>query len=356
MGIRAIVVSSIVVSVLIFSGGCKNGSDEGPVVETTPSQDQPTELKVVEPQPEVVTEQLAVSLHLKFVPGQTASYKVTTETQKSITWEGDASRRPKEFTGGVTGSRVEMIFDQEVEQVDEQGQGLLKVTIKSLMYIGRVRGKVVQEYDSSKGQDQDGPLAKLIGQSYKIKMAPNGTVSALVDMTSARQAVKGDLPENHTALRLLADRAVTERHEVTALTSLDTEEVNLQDQWSDIKRFSFGMMGLKVYERSYTLQEIDSGDEAPMAVVQMEGIPSSAMAEQMAQPQPTNPFAGMADSTGSYEGRLDLNLDTGQVEECTEQLEAQWLVIDPTAAQSNDVTPAVLKMFATQLYKLERLD
>lgn len=368
MGIRAMLVGVLVASVLMLVGGCGNGSKEGPVVETVP-QGQPTTpgpevgTPPEAPSPdEVVTETAeqekppAMPLRLTFVPGQRATYKVTTETQKSITWEGDVSHKPKEFTGGITGSHIEITFDQEVERVDEQGDALLKITIKALVYVGRVKGDVVLEFDSARAQDPNGPMADLIGQSYRLHMTTRGSVSPPADIDAARRAVQGDLAANLTAMRLLSDRVVMERHEITALATLEAETVHLQDHWSNVEKFSFGMMGAKVYERVYTLQEVKQADGANVAVVEMQGIPSAAAAEQLAQTQPTNPFAGMSDSTGRYEGRLDLNLDTGQVDRYNEQLKAQWLVVDPTAAQKGHATPAVLRMLATQVYKLERIE
>lgn len=356
MSIRAIVVGGVIAFVLVFSGGCQDAGQEGPRVETVPVEEPAVTTEPVEPTPEVQPDQPPVPLRLTFVPGQTAIYKVTTEIEKSIAWEGDVSQKPKEFTGGATGSRIEITFDQQVEEVDEKGQGLLDVTIKSLTYLGRVRSKVVLDFDSSRAEDQDRPLAKLIGQSYKVKMTPKGMVLSMIDMAPIRQAVQGDLPENRTALRLLSDSRVKERHEVTALTCLDAETVSLEDRWSDVKKFSFDWMGLKAYERVYTLEKVSPSDGASVAVIEMEGVPSSALAAEMAQPQPTNPFAGMTDSRGSYDGRLDLNLDTGQVQRSVEALKVQWLMVDPSTAQNDVASPAVLRIQAKQVYELERLD
>jgi len=352
MSIRAIVVGGVIVSVLILAGGCQ----EGPRVETVPSEEPAVTAEPVEPTPQIKPEQPPVPLRLTFVPGQTATYKVTTEIEKSMVWEGDTSQKPREFTGGATGSRITITFEQQVQEVDEKGQGLLEVTIKSLTYLGRVRSKVVLDFDSSRAEDQDRPLAKLIGQSYKIKMTPKGMVLSMIDMAAIRQAVQGDLPENRTALRLISDSRVKERHEVTALTCLDAETVSLEDRWSDVKKFSFDWMGFKAYERVYTLEKIGPSEGASMATIEMRGIPSSSLAAEMAQSKPTNPFAGMTDSTGSYDGRLDLNLDTRQVQRSIEALKVQWLMVDPRSAQNEVVSPALLRIQAKQVYELERLD
>jgi len=39
-----------------------------------------------------------------------------------------------------------------------------------------------------------------------------------------------------------------------------------------------------------------------------------------------------------------------------EDLQTQWVTADPAAVQSGDPNPAVLRMSATESYRLERLD
>ena len=355
------IVTGLLAALLVLAGGCGNGQRQRPAVE--PAPEAATESPLEEPplaQEPVPADDRAegpgIPLKMKFILGQTTGYKVTTETEKSIRWEGDASKKPKEFKGGATGNRIEMGFDQEVLEVKDNGDALIRVTIKTLAYVGRVRGAVVLAFDSSNDQDRQNPMAKLIGQSYTIRMTPRGAISDPVQAEPARQAVQGGEREHRTALKLLADRVVKERHEVTALAALKAPTARCRDQWSNIERFSFGILGEKVYERVYTLDKISETDEARTAVVRMKGIPSAAMAEELHQAQTANPFAAMSDSSGTYNGRLELNLDTGQIGEYIEQMDMQWLLADPVAVQRGDPAPAVLRMISKQLYKLERTD
>lgn len=357
MDVRAII-SGLVICAFVLVGGCQNASEEeGPVLEPAPevATEPPSPLQdQVQAGPQADTGRF--QLRLPFVTGQTVAYRVTAESERSINWEGDVSKKPATFKGGATGSRLEMVFDQEVLEARDNGDALIEVTIKSLAYVRRERGDVSMDFDSSRAEDGERPLARLIGQRYRFQMTPRGVVSTLVDMDPVRDAVQGATPEHRAALSLLSDRSVKARHEITALAALDAEAVNLHDRWSNVEKFSFGMLGAKVYERVYTLAEVGQPDGDRVAVIEMEGIPSAAMAEELYQTENTNPFAAMSDSSGSYTGRLDLNLDTGQIRDYVEQMNTQWLVADPSGAQSEDVAPAVLRMTATKLYKLERVD
>ncbi len=332
---RNTVIAGILASLLALTQGCKSTREDAAAPE--PAR------QVAE----------AAKLALKFAPGQTTAYKVTTEAEKSVEWQGDTSNKPTSFRGGRTGHHIEITFEQQVQCIDDQGNATLKITIKSLKYLGRMRETVALDFDSSRQADQGRPFAKLVGQSYGLEMTPNGEVLAVTDVEPARQALQGNSPEQQTALRLLDESAIKERHENSALMALQAEEVRPGQRWSDVKSFAFGMMGAASFERVYTLETLADADG--VAVVKMSAIPSSALAQEQHAAQPSNLFAQMFDSTESYDGQLQLSLNTGEIVEYTEQLRMQWVAADPAAAESSAGNPAVLSMGATQLYRLDRV-
>jgi len=296
----------------------------------------------------------AVELTLKFAPGQTVTYKVTTEVLKSVQWEGASGTKPAAFKGGHTGNRVEMTFEQQVESVDAEGDAVVQITIKALKYVGRMRDNVVLDFDSARDEDRRSPLATLVGKSYKLEMSARGEILALIDVEPLRQALQGPLPAHDTAQKLLSRGQILQRHEVVAISALSEKTVRPGQDWSSVKAFSFGMMGTKSYERIYTLKEVQP-DEGPLAVVEMKAIPSAALAEEMHKQQAVNPFAGMFDNTESYEGRFELELDTGAIRRYVEEMHTEWVVADP-AAVSGEAEPSALRMAAMQLYHLESVE
>jgi hypothetical protein len=294
----------------------------------------------------------AVELALKFVPGQVATYRLTTEFYKSVEWKGSPAAKPAKFTDGRTGSHVELTFEQRVLQVQEDGNAVLEITIRGVEDVIESVNKVVLDFDSARPADSENPLAALVGKSYCVKMSPQGQVLEISNVELARQAVQGVLPQHRVAARLLSDDEIRNRHEIAALSTLKERQVRPGQTWSSIKTFSFDDLGAKTYERVYTLKQVQQ-DEDRQAIVEMKAIPSAAQAEQWQKQQAVNPFAGLSDNTDDYEGRLVLDLDRGQVREYVEQMENAWVIADPTSLQTGQ--PTAIRMAARRLHRLEQV-
>lgn len=296
-----------------------------------------------------------VELRLRFSPGETAIYTVTTESQKSVEWAGSASTRPATFRGGHTGTRIEMTFEQRVESVGADGDATLAITITALKYTSRVRDAVVLDFDSAAEKDEDMGLAALIGQSYTIQMSAKGEVLSILGAAGAREAAQSGSRGRGTAGKLLSDAEIKDRHAVAALAASTTRQTRAGQTWSDVKTFNFGMMGGKSYERIYTLTEVLQRDAGPAAVLEMKAIPSAATAEAMHEQATASLFAGRFDNTESYTGRGTFDLGSGALLEYSEYLRTEWVVAEPVVTE-NEAEPAALRMGATHRYRLERVE
>ena len=299
------------------------------------------------------------TLALKFTPQDLATYQLTTEMARSIVWEGPLSKKPSAFKGGHTGNRIEMTFTEKVQSVDEKGNAIAEITIKELKYSAKVRDNAILDFDSSREKDQNHPLAKLIGQSYKIEITPKGQVSRVIDVNEAQASLRrvGVSSSAHkTALRLLSMESIKQRHTIAALAASGKEQLHPGDSWSDITSFSFDMMGSQSYQKIYTLKEIKNADNRKLAIVEMNAVPSSEMAQELHKEQATSLFSKLFDNTQTYMGELRLDLTTGKIERYTEQLQTEWIAVDPLGGKEDDKEPAALKMAATRLYRIERMD
>jgi len=292
----------------------------------------------------------AVELTLRFVQGQVATYRVTTEGRKSVAWKGDPTAKPAWFSDGDAGNRLEMVFRQRVEEVEPEGNALLAITIEGLKYLGETPKKVVIDFDSAAGGDPNSPLAALIGKSYRLKMSTKGEVLAVMGLDAIGQVTEAGSPAAAAALSVVSEDEVRKRHRITPLTLLKDPSVRPGQTWSDIRTFSFGNLGRKSYERLYTFEEVRQ-DNGRVAVVEMEGIPPvPADDESFGQRNPM-----MVDASGSYKGRLELDLDSGQVRRYVEQMRAEWIAADPSTL-GGDAELAALEMAATWLHRLEHVD
>ena len=332
--------ASAVICSLLMTGGCAPPGGKKVKLEAELEKQAP---KAAAAEP--------VRLALKFTPGDSTTYKITTQAEKNVKWEGSSLSKAN-FKDGSTGNRVEMTFTQQIQSVDDKGNAIAKITIEGLKYLYMIKDNPVLDFDSFREKDRNNPLAKLIGQSYTIEIAPAGKVIKVVDVKQAQAAVKG----NRTALELLSFDAIKKRHETLALPDSDKNQLRTGDNWSSIKSFSFGLMGPKSYEKIYTLKEIKNLDNQQIAVVEMNAIPTSEMAEQLYKEQATSDLIKMFDNTETYTGLLKLNLTAGKVEKWFEELRSEWVIIDPSAKQQDDSEPAALKMGVTRISSLEKID
>ena len=294
-------------------------------------------------------------LALKFTVQDSTTYRVTTEAQRGIKWEGSLPNK-NIFKGGQTRNRAEITFTQQIQNVDNQGNSTAKITIESVKYLAKTKNETAIDFDSSREQDPNNPLAKLIGQNYTIEITPVGQVSKIIDVSEAQAAIKGSSSVHKTALRLLSPDAIKRRHGTLILPAADQNQLRTGDNWSGIKTFSFGLMGPKSYERIYTLKEIEEIENRQIAVVEMDAIPSSEMIEQLHKEQATKDFSKIFDNTETYTGQLKLDSTSGKVEKYLEKLQSEWVVVEPPPKQESDKEPSVLTMSATRLYILEKID
>jgi len=294
-----------------------------------------------------------VELVLKFTTQDSTTYKLRMEAQRRIELEGPL---PDEtvFKGGQTGSKIEMTFTRRIQSVDDKGNAVAEITIEGLKYLKIVRDNTVLDFDSSREKDKNNPVAKLIGRSYTIEIAPTGKVTKVIDVKQAQAALRGRSSANKAALALLSPDAIKKRHGTLTLPDADKNQLRIGDNWSSIKTLNFGIMGLKSYEKIYTLKEIKDTDSRRIIIVEMNAVPTLETAEQLDE-EGISGFSKMFDNIETYTGRLNLDLTTGKIEKYLEKLQSKWIAVDPLAGQEDDKEPAALKMTATRLYRLEKI-
>ncbi len=347
--------AGIVVCVLLLAGGCAEPAREAatakPVVEKPPpttTSEAETAKPIVQQPP---TKSVAV-MALKFVPQDTTTYRLTTRAEKSVKFEGPMAKDPQ-FTGGITGNKIEMTFTQRIESVDEKGNAVARITIKELKYSSMQKSQPTLDFDSSREQDKNSPLARLIGQSYTITITPAGKVSKVGDVDKAVSAVKGLDAASKAAMTMLRSNAIMERHGLLALPAADKNRLGPDGKWSSLKSFDFKMMGPKGYEKIYTVKEIKDRDSGKIATVEMNAIPSSQA--EGAQGRDASALSRMIDDRGTYTGELKFDAAAGKIDSYRESLDLEWIMVDPGAAGSDEQANAI-RMGAAHVYDLRKID
>jgi hypothetical protein len=327
--------------------------------ETTSAVVSPAEKSIkpkVEPKEQVPQTPAAeaVALALKFTPQDSTTYRVILEADRSVTWEGPLPEKPAAFKGGHTGNKIEITFTQRIQRVDDKGNATAEITIEGLKYLAKVKDNITLDFDSSQNKDPNTAFAKLIGQSYTVEISPAGQVTKVIDVSKAQATVKGSSAAHSAAVAFLSADAIKQRHSIPAMPPADKNQLRPGDSWSSIQAFDFGMMGSKSYEKTYRLKEINGADNRQVAVVEMDAIPSAEMAAELHKEQATGPFSKMFDNTEIYTGKLSLDLTAGKVEECSEKLLSEWVIVDPSP--KDDQAPAALKMAALRFYDIKKLN
>ncbi|MBA7647444.1 hypothetical protein ES703_55216 [subsurface metagenome] len=315
--------------------------------------------KIAKPEPEPQMPE-AVTLALKFTPEDSTTYRLTTEEQQTLKFEGTLAS-DADSKGGHSSNKTEMTFTQQIQSIDDEGNAVAKITIKGLKCSSVYRDKPTLNFDSSTEKDRDNPLVRLIGKSYEIEITPAGEVSKIVDARNVRIASRVRFPTSKAAARvaamLVSSDAIKRRHAVPVLPAIDKNRLRPGDKWSNTKVFPFPLVGSKSYERIYTLKESKSTDGRQIATVEMNAIPSSEIAEQLHEEQAANVFSKMFDNPiDSYTGHLKLDLTAGKVEKYLEKLQSEWVVVDPSVRQQGDKDPGAIRMGTIRLHRLEKVD
>lgn len=327
-----------VICVMLLALGCADQAEDTIQTELKPQEQQPT-----------------VQPAMKTVSAEKITYKLITDRENGVLWEGPPENKPKSFTGGHSGSRIELTFTRQTLSISTEGNTVVKITIKELKYVSKVKDKIVLDFDSSREEDWENPLSKLIGQSYTIELTPSGEVSKVIDVNDTRAAIAGETRNDARARHLLSPVVIKEQHSIPLIPSADDEQLLPGKQWSNIKTFAFGPMGSKSFERIYEITQINETDGQRTAVVQMKAVPSTARAKEIYKEQSMGIFSSMFDNTETYTGQLRQDLTSGQIEKYSEEFRGDWIAVDPFAT-NQEKEPNMLRMSATRIHSIERID
>ena len=342
--ILAVIVSGVILSA--FAGCVQNKqSKEAKETKLTPEAKKETNLALFKSGKE--------KMMLCFSPQRETNYKVVSESTKDYSFVQPSVNKTKERH---TIWRTEMVFAQKIESVDRQGNATADITIKKLKYLSQdPEGKMV-DFDSAAESGKSEALFALIGQSYKIKITPDGKVQ-VIDAKAARQTVEGESSAKKVAGRLLSDDEIVGRHQVLALNDAGKSLAKKGDKWSTLAASPAGMLRPKTFEKVYTLTDIKKENGSNIATVTMEGSPSSKHIPEASEKESvTSFFANMFDEKDNYNGKVVLNLTTGEIESYQELLKVEWLAVEPLKEKESEKAPDQLTMGFTNLYSIEKTE
>lgn len=297
----------------------------------------------------------AQKLVLKPAAGQKDSFKITHHSRRSIKWQGPVPEKAA-FEESYNDDNVVMVLTRQIKSVDHNGVTVAQVTFDSLKYLSVVKNVTKVDFDSSRPSDADNSIAKLIGQSYTIEFGTDNSVISVPDVNNLRSMFSNRTDNDRAANNLLLNDSIIDRHSALLLPN-DRTSLKPGDTWNRIKTFSFGLMGIKSYEKIYTLREIRKDAKNQIAVIDMNAIPSSEVESKFRGQQAGANFPKMFDTNETYTGTGDVDLTSGAINRYSENLRSSWIAAMPPnpgeAADPNE--PVVLQMTATRDYTFERI-
>jgi hypothetical protein len=290
----------------------------------------------------------SADLSLKFSPDGATAYKATTEVTKLFRFEQPNLDKLKEEE---TKTLVKMGFTQTIQSVDADGNATAQITINDLKVDIVNKNESRLSFDSQNEKDKNAPLAKLLKQSYTIEISPTGRVTP-VDTKDALAAVTSAY-EKKIVKGLFDAESVANRHQVAALPKEMTDELSVEDTWSEIVASPPGLLAPKSYEKTYTLAAVD-GD---VATIQMTAGESAEPAEGGSQSAGgMGMFAKMFDNEDDYTGTVKFDLASGEVLSSTETLISTYTAQEMPENGDPDKGPDVLTMQFINRIQLEKLN
>ena len=295
----------------------------------------------------------ATKMKLNLAERNETTYKVVLQSSKDYAFVQPSINKTKERH---TVSQIETVFTQKIESVDQQGNAIADITIKELRYsMEEPQGKTMDFNSTAEGSSSN-PLFAFIGQSYKIKITPNGKIG-IVDAKAARESGESGFAQKF-AEKLFSDEDIAKRHQVLALMDAGQALYKKGDKWSTVAASPPGMLRQKSFEKVYTLTDIKEQKGSKIAIIDMNAVPSSKRAENMSEEDKVkaNFFANNFDEKDNYSGKMVFNLTTSEIESYQETLKAEWFVAELPEKRKSDKGPDQLTIGFSSLYSIEKVN
>ncbi len=292
-----------------------------------------------------------IQVSQQFTPQDDETYEVAVTVTKDFKFEQPALSKLREEE---TTTEVRMKVDQTISSIDEDGWAIATVTIRDLACKMIKQNEVQIDYDSARPNEPDNPLKKLLGQSYTVRLSPDGKAEALDASGFKTTGIPG--LEGRLAKRLFAEEEIVKRHEVLDLPDAPAA-VKPGAEWERIVPSPPGLLSSKSFRKVYTLSEIKTQDDKRTAVITMAASESAVPAEDTLDGQGgLGIFAKMLDNEDEYTGKLVMDLDTGKIREYDETLVSSYIAQERNPSASPEQGPDTLIIRFIQRVERKRID
>ncbi|MBN1796384.1 MAG: hypothetical protein JW804_06905 [Sedimentisphaerales bacterium] len=289
---------------------------------------------------------------LKFSPEQTVTYKAVSHSRKDYLFE---QPREKKRTEKMAETIVEMVYDQTITGIDKQGNADAAIKINAIKYLSRdEQGKDI-DFDSNNRDSEPKALNSLIGQTYQIKISPNGEIVEVSGLDNAGKAVVGR-EGSKLAKNILDKEAIVKIHTIKALPDSNSKKLSVGNFWKRDGRSPKSALVIKSFDKIYEVKKIEKTPNGMVAAIEMDAIPASSTAEQsLPSVGSMGVFGNMFESDEDFNGKLKLNLDTGKLYEYAEKFAGKYTAVQFPDNDKN-AEPDMLQLGYTEIHSIEAVE
>lgn len=289
----------------------------------------------------------SAKIALTFAPQQTARYESTSKMIKDVDFDQPSLKKNKKEQVSTT---ITVKFDQTIADVQPDGTAIADIVIRAVQFKQVNKNEVRLDFDSTAEKSKNEPLSKIIGQSYRIAMDPNGTVK-VIDAAKARAAVSGSDEQKKIAQKILSDESIIERHQLP-LPKAGQNMISAGKSWTRVVPSPPGLLAPKIFEKVYTVSTADK-DKTVVTMSARESLKQKAEG-----PKDTGNLGFLAklfDNQDEYTGKIVLN-PAGTLEEYEETLVSSYTAQDKPKDAAQDTAPDTLIMRLTYGISLKKVN
>jgi hypothetical protein len=287
---------------------------------------------------------------MNYAVNKTVSYESTTKTVKDVEFDQPSL---KKGTKDQTSSVVTIKFDQAIAEVGQDGTATADVTITGIQCKMVNRNQARYEFDSASEKNKADLMNKLVGQSYRISLSPDGAVKVL-DAAKAR-AVKIGGEGQKLAQTIVSDIAIIERHQLP-LPSTDKNITLSPKGWTQVAPSPPGGLAPKMFNKVYTVEQISKDNTATVTMAAKENLTEKPTEDPKASGNNLGFLSKLFDNNDSYTGKLVVNLSSGIVNSYEETFVSSYTAQDKPSNASADTPPDTLIMRLTYSLNLRKID
>lgn len=191
-----------------------------------------------------------------------------------------------------------LVLRREVEAIDPNGSALMNVTIEEAQVAinwqapGNQAEKTVEKHyrSDAKGTQSNWPgMPGLVGATYKIKLAPDGTVEAVMGLQTLYSKLRISDPLGGSVVFMVSEKGIKRQHE-RQFVRHSPDLVKATDSYEKLAEIPDPMIKALAIKRTYQLEPAEMLQGRQLLPVTMTGEPAHTVPQDFPAPPEITDF------------------------------------------------------------------